>query len=95
VKKEERTGGKSIIDKAVDVFDLPGEVLSGMPKLTVTGNRRLHIECHKGILEYDRSLIVVNGGAMLLKLRGEDLELCSMSADELLIKGIIIGIEFM
>ena len=85
---------KSIVDRAVDAFDLPGEVLAGMPKLTVTGNRRIHIECHKGILEYDSSLIAINGGTVVLKIRGQDLEIISMSADEILIKGFVVGIEF-
>ncbi len=85
---------KSILDRAVDIFDLPGEVLAGMPKLTVTGNRRLHIECHKGILEYDGSLITVNGGAVIIKIRGEGLDIISMSADEVLIRGYFSGVDF-
>ena len=85
---------KSIIEKAVDTFDLPGEVLAGMPKLTVTGNRRVHIECHKGIVEYDGGLIAVNGGSVLVKIRGEALDIVSMSAEEILIKGLIVTIEF-
>jgi sporulation protein YqfC len=85
---------KSIVDRAVDAFDLPGEVLAGLPKLTVTGNRRIHIECHKGIIEYDRSLIAVNGGAVLVKIRGENLEIVSMSAEEILIKGLVVSVEF-
>ena len=85
---------KSIVDRAVDAFDLPGEVLAGMPKLTVTGNKRIHIESHKGILEYDSSLIVINGGAVVVKIRGQDLEIISMSAEEILIKGFVVGIEF-
>ncbi len=85
---------KSLIDRAVDTFDLPGEVLAGMPKLTVTGNRRLHIECHKGILEYDGGLIAINGGSVIIKIRGDGLDICSMSAEEILIKGFIVGIEF-
>jgi sporulation protein YqfC len=85
---------KNMIDRAVDAFDLPGEVLAGMPKLTVTGNRRLHVECHKGIVEYDGSLIAVNGGAVLLKIRGEGLEIISMSAEEILIRGLFTAIEF-
>lgn len=83
-----------MLERAVDTFDLPGEVLIGMPKLTITGNRRLHIECHKGILEYDRCLIIVNGGSVLVKIRGEDLEICSMSAEELLIMGFVVSVEF-
>jgi sporulation protein YqfC len=84
---------KSIMERAVDAFDLPGEVLSGLPKLTVTGNRRVHIECHKGVVEYDGSLIAINGGSVLVKIRGEGLEIISMSAEEILIKGLIITIE--
>lgn len=85
---------RSLIDRAVETFDLPGEVLAGLPKLTVTGNRKLHIECHKGILEYDGSLIAVNGGAAILKIRGDGLEIVSMSAQEILIKGFLTSIEF-
>ena len=85
---------KSLLDRAVDTFDLPGEVLAGMPKLTATGNRRLHIECHKGILEYDGSLIAVNGGTVIVKIRGEGLDICSMSSEEILIKGFIVSIDF-
>jgi sporulation protein YqfC len=85
---------KSLLDRAVDTFDLPGEVLAGMPKLTVTGNRRLHIECHKGILEYDGSVISVNGGAVIVKIRGEGLDIISMSAEEILVRGFIVAIDF-
>ena len=85
---------KSMIDRAVDAFDLPGEILAGLPKLTVTGNRRIHIECHKGIVEYDGGLIAVNGGAVLVKIRGEGLEIISMTAEEILIKGLVVAIEF-
>ncbi len=85
---------KSILDRAVDAFDLPGEVLAGMPKLTVTGNTRAYIECHKGILEYSASLIVINGGSVIITIRGDGLDICSMSAEEILIKGFIAGIDF-
>lgn len=85
---------KDLLSRAVDVFDLPGEVLAGMPKLTATGNQRIYIESHKGILEYDKRLIAVNGGAVLIKIHGDELEICSMSSEELLIKGLITTIEF-
>jgi len=85
---------KSLLDRAIETFDLPGEVLAGLPKLTVTGNRKLHIECHKGILEYDGSLIAVNGGAVILKIRGDGLDIISMSAQEILIRGFFSSIEF-
>lgn len=92
MRKDKRE--QNILEKAAEAFDLPAEVLAGMPKITMTGYRRIHIECHKGLLEYDGSLIVVNGGPVIIKLRGEDLELCSMSAEELLITGTVYGIDF-
>jgi sporulation protein YqfC len=85
---------RNILEKAAETFDLPAEVLAGMPKITMTGYRRVHIECHKGLLEYDGSLIVVNGGPVIIKVRGEELELCSMSSEELLITGTVYGIDF-
>ena len=85
---------KSIMDRAVETFDLPGEILSGMPKLTVTGNRRLHVETHRGLLEYDPSLIIINGGAMILTIRGLNMDISAMSAEEILINGLIYGIDF-
>ena len=85
---------KSVVDRAVDAFDLPGEILAGMPKLTVTGNRRIHVECHKGIVEYDGSLIAINGGTVIVKIRGEALEILSMSAEEILIRGLVVTVEF-
>ncbi len=84
---------KRLLSLAVDAFDLPAEVLAGMPKITLTGNMRAHIECHKGILEYDRNTIIVNGGAVLLKIIGDKLEITSMNAEELLIKGQIAAVE--
>ena len=89
-----RKNQNGILERAAEAFDLPGEALAGMPKLTLTGNRRLHIEGHKGIQAYDSSLIAINGGAMLLQVHGENLEISSMSAEELLITGNISKIEF-
>ena len=85
---------KSLLDRAIETFDLPGEVLAGLPKLTVTGNRKLYIECHKGILEYDGGFIAVNGGPVILKIRGGGLEIVSMSSQEILIRGFFSSIEF-
>ena len=82
------------LERAAEIFDLPGEVLAGMPKLEMTGNRRLHIEGHKGVLEYSGALIAINGGAALMKIYGEELEIISMNAGELLIMGNIHKFEF-
>ena len=90
----EKKNRRSVIERAAEMFELPGEALAGMPKLEMTGNRRLHIEGHKGVLEYSSVLIAVNGGAALMKICGAQLEIVSMNAEELLITGDIRRLEF-
>jgi len=87
------SGAKNAMQYAADRFDLPAEVMAGAPKLTLTGWNRLHIENHRGILEYGQNLIIVNAGQMILKISGSGLELVSMSAEELLITGRMTGID--
>ena len=89
-KKEQ----KKMLARVSEMLELPGDVLGGIPRLLLTGNRRMHIEGHRGVLEYDHSVITINGGAIILHLRGRGLEIVSMSAEELLITGHIEKVEF-
>ena len=84
----------AIFEKAADVFDLPGEIVAGMARITITGCRRVFIENHRGIMEYGANEIHVNGGRVIIKLRGNELMLRSMSDSELLITGQLFGIDF-
>ncbi len=76
-------------------FDLPPEVLPGVPRLTLAGTRRALIENHRGLLEYGRECVEVNGGRVRLRLLGEDLELRAMDAGSILITGEIFSVEFL
>lgn len=84
---------ENLLEKAAELFDLPGDVVAGMPKITVTGCRRVHIENHKGILEYGDTEICINGGKVIIRIRGDGLELRSMNADEMLITGFVLGLD--
>jgi sporulation protein YqfC len=77
---------------AAERFDILA--LPGAPRLTLIGSGRLHIERHRGILEYGGEYISVNCGRQILGIFGGALELKSMSAEELLITGDISRIEF-
>ena len=83
-----------ILGRAADTFDLPGEVLMDLPRVTVTGGRRVVVENHKGLMDYGPNTIVINAGALTLKLLGDNLELRAMNAQELLITGDIFNLEF-
>ena len=82
------------LEKAADLFDLPQEVVAGMPRITVTGCRRVMVENHRGILEYGDREIQINGGRMVLTVRGSGLELRSLNTSELLVTGRITGMDF-
>ena len=79
---EKRGKREGILERTAQVFDLPGDVVAGLPRIELTGNRELRMENHKGILAYGTEEIHVYG-----------LELRAMNASELLITGTILGVE--
>jgi sporulation protein YqfC len=87
-------GYRQALTRAAEFFDLPGEILAGLPKITMTGSRRLHIENHRGLLEYDTQIITVNCAGGVLGIYGASLALVSMTAEELLVSGDIRRVEF-
>ena len=88
--KRKREG---ILEKTAEVFDLPGDLVAGLPRVELVGNRELRMENHKGILAYATDEIHVSGGKLIIKIRGSNLELRAMNASELLITGEIAGID--
>ncbi len=91
----ERRGKKeSLLERTAEVFDLPGDLVAGLPRVEITGCRELRMENHRGILAYGEDEIHISGGKMILKVRGAHLELKAMNAGELLITGEIAGVDF-
>ncbi|WP_186565137.1 YabP/YqfC family sporulation protein [Lawsonibacter celer] len=84
---------KGFLEKTAEVFDLPGDVVAGLPRIELTGSRELRMENHKGILAYGSQEIHISGGKLIIKVRGEGLELKSMNASQLLITGSITGVD--
>ena len=41
---------EGLLEKTAEVFDLPGDVVAGLPRIEITGSRELRMENHKGIL---------------------------------------------
>jgi len=93
-KDQEHRDRDGFLLRAANFFDLPDEILDGTPRVTVTGRRRVVVENHKGILEYGENTIVINGGGDYVRIRGDGLELVAMNAEELLIAGTILNVEF-
>ena len=75
-------------------LELPGELLPGAGRLTLSGGRRALIEGQRGILEYTAERIVVSFGREKLSLMGDGPRLSAMNAGELLIHGRIRSVEW-
>ncbi len=85
---------QDLAETASDFFDLPGGIATGMPRVEISGGRQLLIEQHKGIIEYSPNEISVNSSKGVIRVRGEALELRAMTANQLLVSGLLFGIEF-
>ena len=75
-------------------LELPGELLPGTGRLTLSGGRQALVEGQRGILEYTAERIVVSFGREKLRLMGDGPRLSAMNAGELLIHGRIRSVEW-
>ena len=90
----ERSGRKErLLERTAEALELPGDLVAGLPRIELTGDRELRMENHRGILAYGSREIQISGGRLVVKVRGENLELRAMNAGELLITGALRGVE--
>ena len=90
---EKRQKRPRLLEKAAEAFDLPADVIAGVPRLELVGDRELRMENHRGILAYGTKEIHVSGGVFGVKICGDALELRVMNTLELLITGQISSIQ--
>ena len=90
--RRDRSGG--VLSTVAELFDLPADVVAGLPRLEMVGNRQLYLEHHTGILAYSEEQIDANTTAGVLRIHGQQLTLLAMTAEELRIGGRIGGLEW-
>ena len=83
-----------VLDTVAELFDLPADVVAGLPRMEMVGSRQLYLEHHAGILAYSDEQIDVNTPEGILRVRGERLSLTAMTAEELRIGGAIAAVEW-
>lgn len=85
---------KPIGEFVSDAWGVPKETVMNMAKITLSQNREVYIEEHKGLKEYGSEVIRVALPKNILKLSGNDLRVASIGTDFIRIAGNIKKIEF-
>lgn len=75
------------------LLELPEEVYSNEPKITITGFNEIILENYKGILEYEEYFASISTHIGIVNINGFNLNLEKMTNDDIKITGKIESIE--
>lgn len=84
---------KRAISKIDRILEMPQEVYSDTPKITITGFNEMIIENFKGILEYEDYYIRIKTSLGLININGYELKLENMTNDDIKVKGKVESID--
>ena len=85
---------KSKASRLDSLFDIPQEISTNNPKVTILGFEQMLIENHKGILEYQDYFIRLNTYIGIININGFNLKLEEMTTDDILVTGKIDSVDF-
>ena len=80
-----------ILDK---ILEVPKEISTNEPKITVAGFKQMLIENYKVILEYQDIYIRIKTYIGIININGFNLKLNEMTADDIMVTGDIETIDF-
>lgn len=84
---------RKLSEKIDRMLEIPKEVYTNMPKLTIVGFEEMIIENYKSILEYEDYYIRINTYIGILNINGFNLKLEKMTNDHIRITGSIENID--
>lgn len=73
------------LNKLTALLEMPEEVMTDKPKITVLGFEEVAIENYKNILEYDEIFIKVNTYIGVINISGIGLKLIQMNKDDIMV----------
>ena len=75
------------------ILEMPEEIYSNTPKLTITGFNEMVLENYKGILEYEEFYASISTYIGIVNINGYNINLEKMTNDDIKITGKIESIE--
>jgi sporulation protein YqfC len=98
MRKREKTAKTSVIKESreliVESLKLPKDTMLGASIVTMTGNAEAFIENYKGILEYTREQIVLQGKNSRICFEGKELTIVYYTNEDMKIKGRIDSVRY-
>lgn len=71
------------------MLELPIEVTTNIPKITITGFNQIMIENYTGIIEYEEYLVKINTSIGIIIIEGNKMNLNQINENDILISGEI------
>ncbi len=84
---------KRVKDKKTNFSDFSSAVFE-IPDISIISNREATICGTRGVIEYTQNLIKLNCGHLILTVKGTDLNMIALTIEEVIIRGVIMNIEF-
>ncbi len=84
---------KNALSKIDRILEMPQEVYSDIPKITITGFNEMVIENFKGILEYEDFFVRISTHIGIININGFELKLENMTNDDIKVNGKVESIE--
>ena len=85
---------KRRMNKIDKILEIPQEVYSDIPKISLIGFDELIVENYNGILEYEEFFVRVSTYVGIVSINGYNLNLETMTNDDIKVTGKIESIDF-
>ena len=85
---------KKISEAAADAWGVPKDVIMNIPRITVSGDREIYIENHRGVSAYTAEHVGIVTGMGIVKIYGKNLKIAAIRHEDVLVTGRFIKIEF-
>lgn len=85
---------KNFKRKVGNILEMPREIISNVPKITITAFDELIVENFKGILEYENFFVRISTYIGNVNINGFNLKLTQMNEEDILVQGKIESVDF-
>ncbi|TBL67607.1 sporulation protein YqfC [Paenibacillus thalictri] len=89
-----RSLSKKINNFTAKLLDLPQDVVTDLPRITMVGNVQLYIENHRGVIHFSNEQLKLGLTKGQLEVIGQNLTIRAILSEEVFIEGVIREIKY-